>query len=1145
MAADPFVHLHVHTEFSLLDGAVRIKELVKKAAGFDMPAVAMTDHGNLYGAIDFYKAARDAGVKPIIGCEAYVAPGAHTERQANSARDAACHLTLLAQNEKGYRNLVKLVSKAHLDGYYYKPRIDKTLLAEHAEGLIGLSGCLKGEINMAIQGDRMQRAREHAAQYRDILGKDNFFLELHRHGIEAQDKCNHVLTGFAKEFGLGLVAANDVHFLEHSHHEAHDVMICIGTGANKADERRMHYVPELYFKSPEEMRRLFADCPEAIRNTVEIANRCDLKLEFGVPKYPAFPPPPGLTREQYLRSICQEGLRRRYGARVESEPELERRLEYELSVLEKTGFTSYFLIVWDFIDFARKRGIPVGPGRGSAAGSMVAYVMGITDIDPLRFGLLFERFLNPDRISPPDIDVDFCQNRRGEVIDYVRHKYGERAVAQIVTFGTLGAKSVVRDVGRVMGLSYGDADRIAKMIPNELNITLKSAAEKNPDLKKAVQTEPATSELWGYATTLEGLSRQAGVHAAGVLIGDRDLSEYVPLSRSDLSKGPDGDVISQFAMGPLTDLGLLKMDFLGLKTLTVIQDTEVLLREKIPGFSAAKLPFDNAAAFALLNRAETIGVFQLESGGMVNLCRQFDIQNIEDVIALIALYRPGPMELIPDYIKRKKGQTKIKYEHPLLEKICAETYGIMIYQEQVMAAASSLAGYSLGQSDLLRRAMGKKDKEKMARERANFIAGCEKTNRIPEKKASAIFDLLEKFAGYGFNKSHSAAYGVVSYQTAYLKANHPVEFMAALLSNEINNTDKISIFVAECKRMGIDILPPDVNRSALKFAPEPGGNGIRYGLAGVKNVGEGAMQAAVEEREKNGPFQSLEDFCSRLDPRRINKKVVERLVKCGAFDLTELDGASLFAVIDSALSTAASSHRDRAAGQVSLFGGLEAPQPAARRSFVPPWPADEKLAYEKELLGFYVTGHPLDEYRPILESGKYTPIQALGDLEDRAQALVGGALISVEKKFTKKDSKPFAIVVIEDLTGSIEVPVWSDVFNKCVALLETGRVVAIAGQVEKREEGNRIRASEMTPLKRGPRAEPLVFSLRRERVTESDLLRLQAVIRRFPGVRDVQLDFATGEGSHVRMRLGPEYRIDPLPQLKTELAELPILDFGF
>ncbi|HSH40453.1 MAG TPA: DNA polymerase III subunit alpha, partial [Chthoniobacterales bacterium] len=877
MPSDSFVHLHLHTEYSLLDGAIRINELMAKAKELGMPAVAMTDHGNLYGAIEFYQAAAKAGIKPIIGCEAYMAPGTIKDRP-NNMRDAAYHFTLLAKDEIGYRNLVKLISNAHLEGMHYKPRIDKEMLAAHADGLIGMSACLKGEINMAIQSDNLAKAQQSAGEFRDIFGAENFFLELHDHGIEAQQKCNRVLPTLAKEFGLGLVAANDVHFLDRGHHDAHDVMICIGTGKMVHDERRMRYTPELYFKSADEMRALFPDHPSAITNTLEIAERCNLKLDFTKTNYPEYLAPEGKAREAYLRELCYKGLHERYGDRVDSK--LIDRLDYELGVLEKTGFVSYFLIVWDFIHFAKQRGIPVGPGRGSAAGSMVAYVLGITDIDPLQFNLLFERFLNPERISPPDIDVDFCEARRSEVLEYVRQKYGERRVSQIITFGKLKAKSVVRDVGRVIGLSYGDADRIAKLIPNELNITLASAAEKTPDLKKAIATEPSTRQLWDYALVLEGLSRNAGVHAAGVVIGDRDLAEYVPLCRD--SKG--ADVISQFAMGPLTDLGMLKMDFLGLKTLTVIEDTITLIREREPEFSLSKIPFDDQNTFALLNRGETIGIFQLESGGMTSLCKNFDVQKIDDIIALIALYRPGPMDLIPDYIKRKKGQTKIKYEHPLLEEVCADTYGVMIYQEQVMAAASKLAGYSLGQADLLRRAMGKKDKEKMAKERANFIGGCAKTNNIAEKKANAIFDLLEKFAGYGFNKSHSAAYGLISYQTAYLKANYPVEFMAGLLSNEINNTDKISVFVGECKRMGIPILPPDVNCSGLKFAPEPvagdavpgrgvasprsraagdnvpgySAHGIRYGLAAIKNVGEGAMEAAIAERSANGDFASLE-----------------------------------------------------------------------------------------------------------------------------------------------------------------------------------------------------------------------------------------------------------------------------------------------
>src|SRR6476619_3597708 len=815
MSRDAFVHLHLHTEYSLLDGSIRMKEVMKKAAEFGMPAVAMTDHGTLFGAIEFYQEAQRGGVKPILGCEVYVAPGSHTDRPP-SRRESAYHFTLLAENETGYRNLVKLVTAAHLDGFHYAPRIDKEMLAARSEGLIGLSGCLAGEINNAIQANNIEKAKQSAAEYRDILGGENFFLELHDHGMEEQKMCNTALVQIARDMGIGLVAANDVHFLRRSDPEAHDVMLCIGTGKMVQDESRMRYLPELYFKSPAEMRQVFRDFPEAITNTLHIAERCHLDLEFGSSKYPEYPAPAGKTREGYLRELCYQGLHARYGERATSDSELTRRLEYELGVLEKTGFVSYLLIVWDFIHFATAKGLPVGPGRGSAAGSIVAYVLGITDIDPLQFGLIFERFLNPDRVSPPDIDVDFCEARRGEVLEYVRQKYGERRVAQIITFGKLKAKSVVRDVGRVIGLPYAAADRIAKMMPNELNITLESAAEKNPELKRAIANENDTKQVFEYGKILEGLSRNAGVHAAGVVIADRDLSDYIPLCHD--VKG--NDVISQYAMGPLNDLGLLKMDFLGLKTLTVIEDTLTLIRKRDQNFSLKDMPLNDAAAFALYNRGETIGLFQMESGGMTSLSKQFDGKKLDDIIALIALYRPGPMELIPEYVKAKKGITPIKYLHPLLEDICADTYGVMIYQEQVMAAASKLAGYSLSQADLLRRAMGKKDKEKMAKERRNFIYFFVRNTETTEKKANAIFDLLEKFAGYGFNKSHSAAYGLISYQTAYLKANYPVEFMAGLLSNEINNTDKISTFVGECKRMGIPILPPDVNRSGLKFSPE-------------------------------------------------------------------------------------------------------------------------------------------------------------------------------------------------------------------------------------------------------------------------------------------------------------------------------------
>ena len=1162
MSRDSFVHLHLHTEYSLLDGSIRMKELMKKAAEFKMPAVAMTDHGNLFGAIEFYQEAQRAGVKPIIGCEVYVAPGSHKDRPP-SRRESAYHFTLLSENETGYRNLVKLVTAAHLDGFHYAPRIDKEMLAGRSEGLIGLSGCLAGEINSAIQANNIEKAKQSAAEYRDILGSESFFIELHDHGMEAQRTCNRVLPQIARDLGVGLVAANDVHFLRRSDHQAHDVMLCIGTGKMVQDETRMRYVPELYFKSPDEMREVFRDFPQAIQNTLKIAERCHLDLEFGRSKYPEYPVPAGKTRESFLRELCYGGLRQRYGERAANDAELIRRLGYELGVLEKTEFVSYLLIVWDFIHFAKERGIPVGPGRGSAAGSMVAYVLGITDIDPLQYGLIFERFLNPDRVSPPDIDVDFCEARRGEVLEYVRQKYGERRVAQIITFGKLKAKSVVRDVGRVMGWSYRDADRIAKMIPNELNITLDSAVEKNPELKRAVATEPATRQLFDYAKVLEGLSRNAGVHAAGVVIADRDLSDYIPLCRD--MKG--NDVISQYSMGPLNDLGLLKMDFLGLKTLTVIEDTLGLIRKREPDFSLKNIPLDDLAAFALYNRGETIGLFQMESGGMTGLSKQFDVKKLDDIIALIALYRPGPMELIPEYVKAKKGITPIKYLHPLLEDICADTYGVMIYQEQVMAAASKLAGYSLAQADLLRRAMGKKDKEKMAKERKNFIEGCARTNKIPEKKANAIFDLLEKFAGYGFNKSHSAAYGVISYQTAYLKAHYPVEFMAGLLSNEINNTEKISVFVGECRRMGVCILPPDINKSGLKFTPEtlaaddargilkktnsaaPNGSGckaIRYGLAAIKHVGEIAMEAVIREREQRGDFISLEDFCTRLDSRVANRKMLESLVKSGAFDFLGYDRAELFGCIDDAVSASITAQRDRLAGQVSLFDEATASS-TSRKRLVTRWSEHEKLSYEKELLGFYVSGHPLDAYADLFAAKKYRSIASLSELDDRAPFKIAGAIVNVEKKFTRREGKPFAVVWLEDLTEMLEVVVWNEVYLKVSDALVSGRVIEIKGTLDKREEVLRATATEirlLAPGKTNGAKEQLTDAFEESPVllqfssaaTGDELREVRDLLVSSPGRRMVQLLFDRANGNSLRLDAGAEFRVNLTPALEEKLS---------
>jgi DNA polymerase-3 subunit alpha len=1138
MPAPGFAHLHLHTEYSMLDGSVRVSDLMAKVSALGMDAVAMTDHGVLYGAVEFYKEARQAGVKPVLGCELYVAPGSMHEKKASSGKEAAFHLTVLAENDEGWANLVKLVSAAHLEGFYYKPRVDKELLSRHAKGLICLSGCMKGEISSAVLAGDPGRGKKLLAQYRDIFGAENFFLELHDHGLDAQRDLNRQLVRWGQEFGVGLAAANDVHFLERGHHEAHDVMVCIGTGAMVQDERRLRYSPELYLKSPEEMSALFSEVPEALSNTVRIAERCQVGMEFGKLRFPVFHTPEGEPREAYLRRVCEEGFERRYGAGAA--PQLRERLDYELGVLEKLGFTSYFLIVWDFIRFAKERGIPVGPGRGSAAGSMVAYVLGITDLDPVRFGLIFERFLNPERVSPPDIDVDFCQSRRGEVIEYVRRKYGDRCVSQIVTFNQLGAKSVVRDVARVLGLSYGDGDRIAKMIPNELNITLDSAREKNPDLKAAIENEPATRQLWGYSLVLEGLSRNAGIHAAGVVIGDRDLSEMVPLCR-----GKESEVITQFSMEPLGDLGMLKMDFLGLKTLTVIRDAEELIRRHQPDFDIEKIPVDDQAAFDVLNRGESVGIFQFE-GGMSRYCRTFGFGSLDDMNALCALYRPGPMALIPDYIKRKKGETKINYDHPLLEQIAKETYGILIYQEQVQQAANLLAGYSLGQADLLRRAMGKKDKEKMAKERVVFFEGCRTQNDIPEKKAAAIFDLLEKFADYGFNKSHSAAYSLISYRTCWLKAHYPVEFMCAVLSNEINDTDKISFYVDEAKRMGLTILPPDLNRSMLKFVPEEhaGAAAIRYGLSGIKNVGEGAMAEAVTERERRGPFSTLEDFASRMDPRAVNRKSMECLVKCGAFDFTGVERAQMVEDLEPVLAASASHHRDLSAGQQSLFGAETLPMAprGGGRQRARPFGESELLSFEKELLGFYVTAHPLDAYRGSVEKGKFVSVASLEELDDRATVRVAGILDAVEKKFTKSSGKPCAFLALEDFSGKVEVRVWSEAFEKYVGQLVPGRVVQISGRLDKRDDKPAVTATEIKPLPPDPGNErPVVLRLPCGRAGRRQLEDVRSAVLDFPGRRPLVLEFVAKDGRVRRLRTGEQFKVGNEEKLRAALNGLLVV----
>lgn len=1135
-----FVHLHLHTEYSLLDGACRISDVMDKAHQCQMPAVAMTDHGAMYGAIEFYKAAMDKGVKPIIGCEVYVAPGSRTERKATSARDAAFHLVLLAKDETGYKNLIKLATEAQLTGFYYKPRIDKELLAQHSKGLIGLTSCLKGEVPNKIADDQLPQAKVALDEYRQIFEKGDFYLELQNHGLEAQKRVNPVLRQWAKEFKLPLVATNDVHYLEHGHSEAHDCLICLQTQALVADEKRMRYnSDQFYFKTPEEMQQAFAEVPEALRNTREVADKCNLILEFNKLRFPVYDPPPGVKREAYLRQLVAQGLRDRFDVdyshpRDDKAKLLVQRIDEELRVIELQGFTSYFLIVWDFVHFAKSQGIPVGPGRGSAAGSLVAYLLRITDIDPLLYGLFFERFLNPERISPPDIDMDFCYNRRPEVIDYVRRKYGNDRVAQIITFGTLGAKMVVRDVGRVLGLSYGECDRIAKMIPPDLGMDLKRALELSAELKTAYDNEEMVKRVIDYGFTLEGLARNSSTHAAGVVIGAEPLTNVVPLTRGT----NESDIITQYSMNPLGELGLLKMDFLGLKTLTVIKDAVDLIAQTTGAkIDISQIPLKDQKTFDLIKKANTIGVFQLESGGMRDLCRQIGIESIDNINALIALYRPGPMEMIPSYVDRKHGKVQIEYDHPLLEPVLKETYGVFVYQEQVMQAANVLAGYTLGGADMLRRAMGKKKPEEMEKQRLIFVKGCAEKNKIPAGKAEKVFDTLAKFAGYGFNKAHSAAYAVVAYQTAWLKANYPVQFMAASLSNELANTDKIQIFVNECKRMGIEVRAPDVNASGVRFTVE--GDKIRFGLAAIKNVGEIAVQNIVDVRAATGRFDSLGAFCERVDLRAVNRKVIESLVKCGACDSLGSDRGQLFAEIEPQISRAGTLQRDRERGQAALFdvAPVNVRKQTTGQAPAVAWSQSEMLAFEKELLGFYVTGHPLSQYAEILRRYELASTAQLAQLPDGQATRIGG-IISKLMPRTTKTGKPMAVLTLEDLDGTVEVVVFPDSYAKCVTTLQPDAPVFVTGMVNRREDKPKLNAEQVIPLSEVPKRFTKAVHIRLPvtRAEEKGLLeRVREVLTAHKGAVPVLFCFIYPDGKFVFVETHQHFSVNPSDKLVHDL----------
>ncbi|MCI7740020.1 MAG: DNA polymerase III subunit alpha [Lachnospiraceae bacterium] len=1062
-----FTHLHVHTEYSLLDGSNKIKEYVARVKELGMDSAAITDHGVMYGCIDFYRAAKEAGIRPILGCEVYVAPGSRFDKEAGgSSSGRYYHLVLLAENNQGYANLMKIVSKGFVEGYYYKPRVDLELLRQYHEGIIALSACLAGEVARYLTRSMYEDAKEAALRYQEIFGENNFFLELQDHGIAQQQMVNQQLMRLHEETGIPMVATNDVHYTYQDDVESHDILLCLQTGKKLADEDRMRYEGGQYFvKSPQEMAELFPYALEALENTHKIAMRCNVEIEFGVTKLPRYDVPEGYTAWEYLNKLCFEGLQERYQPVTE---ELKERLTYELNTIQNMGYVDYFLIVWDFIKYARDHDIMVGPGRGSAAGSLVSYTLGITKLDPIKYDLLFERFLNPERVSMPDIDIDFCFERRQEVIDYVVRKYGKDRVVQIVTFGTLAARGVIRDVGRVMDLPYAQVDTIAKMIPNELNITIDKALKMNPELARVYAQDEQIHHLIDMAKRLEGLPRHTSMHAAGVVISQKDVDEYVPLSRAS-----DGTITTQFTMTTLEELGLLKMDFLGLRTLTVIQNA-VHLIEKDTGIrlDMDKIDYDDKKVLDSIGTGKTDGIFQIESPGMKNFMKELKPQSLEDIIAGISLYRPGPMDFIPQYIRGKNHPETITYDCPQLESILKPTYGCIVYQEQVMQIVRSLAGYTLGRSDLVRRAMSKKKASVMEKERQNFVYGNEAegvpgciVNGIEEKVANKIYDDMIDFAKYAFNKSHAAAYAVVSYQTAYLKYYYPVEFMAALMTSVIDNPSKVSEYILSCRKMGIQILPPDINCGEGAFSVD--GNSIRYGLSAIKSVGKPVIRAIVEERKAGGIFQNMKDFVTRMTGREINKRAIENFIKAGAFDCLEGNRHQKMMVYPRIVDSVVQERKNAMAGQMTLFDIVGEEDKKAFEISLPDVPEYDKealLAFEKEVLGVYISGHPLENYTAMMEknitaiTSDFQPDDEIGAarVRDGQSVVVGGIITEKTVKYTK-NNKVMAFLTLEDLVGTVEIIVFPRDYEKNHLLMDEESKVFIRGRVAAEDE----RASKM------------------------------------------------------------------------------------
>jgi len=1161
MGRPEFVHLHVHTDYSLLDGACETGELLDEASRQKMPAVAITDHGNLFAAANFFNEASKRDVKPIIGCEVYVAKGSRHDRGEKSASNAANdrddwepgqrgnnHLVLLCENIEGYHNLIKLVSAGFLEGFYYRPRIDYDLLAKHSGGLIALSACLQGAVTEAVVEEKYDRARENAYRLRDVFGKQNFFLEIQDQGLEIEKGVNPQLVRLSKETGIPLVATNDCHYLHHKDAHAQEVLLCIQTGKTMSDERRMKFpTDQFYFKTADEMFGIFREIPEALQRTVDIASRCNVKIERIPNPFPEFKVPEGHTAGSYFEKVVREGFATRVptlerlaksGALSNPLSEYERRLSSEIQMIQKMRYEGYFLIVWDFIHYARSQGVPVGPGRGSAAGSLVSYALRITDVDPLQYNLLFERFLNPERVSMPDIDIDFCMRRRGELIEYVTQKYGRENVAQIITFGTMAAKAAIKDVGRAMDIPYTEVDRIAKMVPATLGIELEDALKEAPQLKSAINADDKLKDLMAVALRLEGLARHASTHAAGVVISPAPLTDLVPVYKTNRD-----EVTTQYDMNALERIGLLKMDFLGLTTLTVLQDA-VLMVEQNRGVQVdlENLALDDEATYKLFSRGDTTAIFQFESHGMRDILRRYQPTRIEDLTALNALYRPGPIQggMVDDFINRKHGKTKVTFELPQLQDILQETYGVILYQEQVMQIANRLANFSLGEADILRRAMGKKKKEEMAAQRAKFLNGCA-NNKIPEKKAERIFNLMEEFAGYGFNKSHSCAYALLAYQTAYMKAHYPVEFIAALLTSETGNADKAVKYINEARGMSISILPPDVNESDLYFTPV--GESIRFGLAAIKNVGENTAKAIRGSRTEQGRFTSLYDFCERIEPKFLNKRVFESLIKSGAMDSVG-PRESMLASVDDAVAALQRVARNRESGQHGLFGGGSAPAAAPfELRDAAPWSEEERLASEYAMLGFYVSGHPLEKFASRLEEWK---VLSLGQVEGErnGKEIAVAVLIVGTRPMRSKKGARWAIFTIQDMTGIQELLAFPESFARFESLLKPGTPLLLKVRVQVEEAGTRL------SLQEARRIEDIVekvanqeFRVRMnmQALNDATLDQLERLFEGTPGVSQVIFELVSADGtvatvaSQQRVKVTPEL-VEAVRRLKGEQA---------